>query len=150
MSLPLAQNGVPVTIGWPGGLTISSSIGGAISTYLITQSVDKSQEAERVLVHDEAGNRVGSNWIDWYTKVTMKFVVKGAGLAQLQAVVYPLIASITPGSFLSITVCASQPDLVGASYEVQNGPKLTGTNKTYKEWSVDLELAPGITGTAAP
>ena len=152
MALPSVQNGVSVTIGWPGGIGISSSLAGVLTTYLIPQSVDTSQEAERLLVHDSVGTRVGSIWMDFYKKVAMKFTVASAtyGLANMMDVVNPLLASIKPGSFISILDCPAQPDLVGATYEVMSGPKLTGENKTYKSWTVDLEQSAGITGPAAP
>ena len=139
------QNGVAVTIGIPGGLTITSP---ALQTYLIPQSLDETQEAERVLVHDSYGNRVASSWIDQYTKLALRFVITGTGLAAVQSTVIPMVEGIGPGQMINIATCPSQPGLIGSGWEVINGPKISATNRTAREYTLDVERAPGITGAA--
>jgi hypothetical protein len=140
-------NGVAVNIGFagtPNGISISSP---AISTKVILQSADESVDAERILIHDEVGNRVGSSWVDQVKKATLELLVKGTGLTDAIASTQ-LVEAISPGDLMVITSCQQMPGLVGTNWEVQSGPKLAGTNKDAKKFTLPLEKAPGITQAA--
>ena len=140
-------NGTAVNIGFagtPGGLSITSP---AISTKLILQSAEETDDAERILVHDEVGNKVVSAWVDPTKKVALELIIKGTGLADV-IVSTQLVEAIKTGDMLVIGACQQQPGLVGSHWEVQSGAKVSGSNKDAKKYSVSLESSPGITGPA--
>ncbi len=142
-------NGTPVNIGYAGtsgGISITTITSTAIKATL--QSADYSVESTRGLVENEVGDRMASFWTDQYAKASLKLVITGSGLADVIAQT-AVIEALTPGMFLIITACQQEPGLVGTTWEIQNSPKITGTNKTAKEWTVELEKAPNITAIAA-
>lgn len=143
------QNGAAVNMSFPGGIAITAP-GGSLTTNIILQSAKHSVHGERVMVHDEVGNRVVSDWLDPYEKATLEMVLKGTGVGNVQAVVMPLIAAIIPGIFLNVTACTAMPDLVGTTWEVVDGPEWGGSNKDAKKWTVNLERAAGITAAVVP
>ncbi len=142
-------NGTAVNIGYAGtsgGLTMTTITSTAIQTVL--QSADYSKEATRGLVENEVGDRFVSFFTDPYDKASLKFIIKGTGLADAIAQT-AVIEAIKPGDFLIVTACQQEPALVGTTWEVQTSPKITGTNKTAKEWSCELERAANITAVVA-
>ena len=142
-------NGTPVNIGYAGtagGIAMTTITSAAIKATL--QSSDYSNEATRGLVENEVGDRMTSFWTDKYAKASLKFVITGSGLADVIAQT-AVIEAIQPGDFLTVTACQQEPALVGTTWEVQTSPKISGTNKTAKEWTVELEKAAGITAVAA-
>ncbi len=141
-------NGTPVNIGYAGtagGIAMTTITSTAIKATL--QSSDYSTEATRGLVENEVGNRMTSFWTDPYAKASLKLVITGSGLADVITQT-ALIEAITPGQFLIVTACQQEPALVGTTWEVQTSPKISGTNKTAKEWTVELESAAGIAAVA--
>lgn len=147
MATVAVQNGTAVNIGFAGtagGLTITSP---AISTKLILQSADESQDATNYRVEDEVGNVVVSAWTDPHTKVTLELVIKGTGLADAIASTV-LCEALTPGVILVIGACQQQPGLVGTNWEVMSAPKVAGSNKDAKKLSLSLEKRAGITAAA--
>lgn len=138
-------NGTAVNVGFagtPGGITITNP---AIKATL--QECGLSQDASHDLVLDEVGNRMSSIWTDPNAKAELKLVITGAGLGDVIAQT-AIIEAITPGVLLNITACQQEPGMVAANWEVQSGPKITGTNKTAKEFTISLEKAPGIVAQA--
>ena len=149
-------NGTPVNIGYAGtagGIAMTTITSTAIKATL--QSADYSTEATRGLVENEVGDRMTSFWTDPYAKADLKLVITGTGLATTGGgttdviSMTALIESIKPGDFLIVTACQQEPGLVATTWEVQSSPKISGTNKTAKEWTVNLEKAAGITAVAA-
>jgi hypothetical protein len=141
-------NGVAVNIGFagtPGGLSITSP---AISTNLILQSADESNKATSYRVEDEVGNRVVSTWMDPTKEVVLEMIIKITGLAAVITAT-AAIEAIEPGDMLTIGACQQQPGLVATNWEVQDSPKVAGTNKDAKKFTVTLVAAPGITGPAS-
>ena len=139
-------NGTAVNVGFagtPNGITITNP---AVSAVL--QECGYAQDGTNERVLDEVGNRMASFWTDPHTKADLKLVIKGAGLADAIAQT-AIIEGITPGTLLAITACQQEPGMVGTNWEVMNSPKITGTNKNAKEWTVSLEKAAGITAQAA-
>ena len=142
-------NGTAVNVGYAGttnGIALTTITNAVVSAVL--QSHDLSKEATRSLVENEVGDRMTSIWTDPYAKASLKFIVKGTGLADAIAQT-ALIEAINPGDFLICTACQQEPGMVATNWEVQSSPKITGTNKTAKEWTVELEKAPGITQAVA-
>ena len=147
MSTIAVQNGTAVNIGFggtAGGLTITSP---AVGTKLILQSADESQDATNYRVEDEVGNVVVSAWTDPHVKATLELIIKGTGLADAIAST-ALVEAITPGTFLVVSACQQMPGLV-ASWEVMSSPKIAGSNKDAKKFTVNLEKRAGITTVAS-
>jgi len=139
-------NGTAVNVGFAGtagGITITNP---AVSATL--QECGFAQDASNERVLDEVGNRMSSIWTDPHAKADLKLVIKGTGLADVIAQT-AIIEAVLPGTLLSITACQQEPGMVATNWEVMSGPKITGTNKTAKEWTVSLEKAAGITAQAA-
>jgi hypothetical protein len=148
MATVAVQNGTAVNIGFAGtsgGISITSP---AVSTKLILQSADEAQSANNYRVEDEVANVVVSAWSDPHSKVTLELIIKGTGLADAIAST-ALCEAITPGTLLVIGACQQQPGLVGTHWEVMDGPKVAGTNKDAKKFTVNLESRAGITAVAA-
>lgn len=140
------QNGTAVNFGFPttaGGITISSP---AISGNLILQSADETAGANNERVMDEVGNVVTSIWTDPHIKATLECVIKAAGLAA--AITATAIASLVPGTIITISACAAMPDLIATSWEVMDA-KISGTNTTAKRLTLSLEKRAGITAVAS-
>jgi hypothetical protein len=133
-------NGTPVNFAFQSstGITITGISG------ILLQSATYKKPTKRILVMDGNGNRTTSVHTDPIQAVTLKWKVSGSGIAN----------SITNttlqanGNLVTITACATMPELVSANpYEVVNG-EITGTNEEVKEITLDLELAPNITSAA--
>jgi hypothetical protein len=138
-------NGVGVNIGYagtPGGLTFTDA---GIQPKLILQTADSSNDAENYEVYDEAGNLTISAWLNPQNKAMMEFVITGAGgadaLNQTQ-----IVQNIQPGDILIVTSCVQLPGLVKANWEVLSAPKVAGSNKDAKKFTVNVRASAGITG----
>jgi hypothetical protein len=141
-------NGVGVNIGYagtPGGITFNDA---GVQPKLILQTADASNDAENYEVYDEAGNLTISAWLNPQNKAMLEFVVTGAGgadaIAQTTAVM-----GIQPGDILVVTACAAMPNLVRTNWEVLSGPKVAGSNKDAKKFTVNIRASAGITGQMA-
>jgi len=146
MSTVTRINGTAVNVGFagtPGGITITNP-----AVQGVLQELGLAQDATNERILDEVGNRMASIWTDPHAKADLKLIIKGAGLADVIAQT-AIIEAITPGMLLSITACQQEPGMVATNWEVMNSPKITGTNKNAKEWTVSLEKAAGITTQAA-
>lgn len=137
-------NGVGVNIGFdgtPGGITFNDS--GIIPT-LILQTGDSSNDAENYEVMDEAANLTASAWLNPQAKATLELIISGSGganaISQTQ-----LCSQIQPGDLLNISACNKMPQLVGSNWEVMSGPKIGGSNKDAKKFTINLRRSPGIT-----
>lgn len=137
-------NGVGVNIGFagtPGGITLNDA---GITPTLILQSTDETGEAENYEVYDEAGNLTISAWLNPQRKVTLELVISGSGGANALAQTV-LCEEINPGDLMVVSACVMQPGLVKTNWEVLTGPKVAGTNKDAKKFSVSMRYSPGIT-----
>ena len=141
-------NGVAVNIGFagtPGGIAITNP---SLSSQLILQSADVSQDASNYRVEDEVGNVIVSSWMDPHAKATLELIIKGAGLADVITQT-SVVTGITPGTLLVIGACQQLPALVGTNWEVMSGPKVAGTNKDAKKFTINLEKRAGITAVVS-
>ena len=93
------------------------------------------------------GNVVVSAWSDPHYKATLEIIIKASGLAA--AITATTLASLTPGTIITIGACAAMPDLVGSTWEIMDSPKISGDNKTAKKLSLSLEKRAGITAAAS-
>lgn len=140
-------NGTPVNIGFAGtsgGLTITTP---AISTNLILQSAEHSRGAANMLVLDEVGNEVTSAWSNPHQMATLEFVIKSTTLAAVITAT-TTITSIAPGDLLVVGACQQLPALVGTNWEVQDSPRVSGSNVDAKKFSCTVKKRDGITAVA--
>lgn len=141
-------NGTAVNIGFAGtagGITITNP---ALSTNFILQSADETQGANNYRVEDEVGNVVTSAWSDPHSKVTLELIIKGTGLADVITQT-ATVEAIVPGVLLVVGACQQQPGLVATNWEVMDSPKVAGTNKDAKKFTVNLEKRAGITSAVS-
>ena len=137
------SNGTAVNFVFTGtnGITITGISG------TLLQSAEYSAEADKDEVRSAVGDIINRNWYDQRTKATLEWVITGTGLAN--AITNTAIASLTPGTIITISACASMPDLVGTTWEVQSGASIKGSNTTAKRLSVPLEKRAGITAASS-
>jgi len=138
-------NGTAVNVGFagtPGGITITNP---AVKGTL--QELGISQDASNERVLDEVGNRMASIWTDPHAKAELKLVITGTGLGDA-IVQTSVIEAILPGTLLNITACQQEPGMVATNWEVMSAPKISGTNKNAKEFTLSVEKAAGIVAQA--
>jgi len=135
-------NGTAVNFGYTGsnGIAITGLSG------LLLQSADHSVDADKDEVRSNVGDIVNRSWYDQHAKATLEFAITGTGLAN--AITNTSLAGLTPGTIIVISACASDPDLVATTWEVQSGASIKGSNTSHKRLSVPLEKRAGITAVA--
>ncbi|HEV2210856.1 MAG TPA: hypothetical protein VG167_18945 [Verrucomicrobiae bacterium] len=149
----MLNNGIPVNFGFTGtgGITCAS----AGTLYL--QNADESVEADKEDIRGGLGDILARVWFDQHLKATLECIISGTGIANavdktsLVGTVTGGVTgpSLTPGTLLSITACASMPDLVLTTWEVMPGTSIKGSNTTAKRMTLQLEYRAGITAVAA-
>lgn len=134
-------NGTPVnfTFQSAAGITITEISG------ILLQHADYKKNSTRVLVKSGTGDRVTSAHSDFMTSATLRWVVTGANLAATLT----NTTLVAVGSFVTITACATLPDIVSASnkWEVISG-QVNGENDGVKEITLEIEYAAGIQAVA--
>jgi hypothetical protein len=137
----MINNGTPLVFGYTGtdGITITGING------TLLQSAEQSAEADHEDVRNGVGDIVARNWHDQHRKASLEWVVKGTGLAN--AIVNRTLATLTPGTIIVISACASQPDLIATNWEVMSA-KDAGSNTSSAKISAQLEKRAGITAAA--
>ena len=141
-------NGIAVNFGFVGAKDANGGQGIAITgvTGTLLQGADQSKVAECEKVRDGYGNQVVHAWSDIHDEASLEWIVAGASLA---AALTNTTASLKdPGSFISITGCTSMPSLVGTSWEVQSGVKVSKSNTGFAKVTFPIQACPGITGVA--
>ena len=136
------SNGIPVNFAYGGVTTVTAPLQAAL-----LQTSDNMKQADKEDVRNYGGDHVTHSWYDYHDAASLEWVVTGTGL--LNARVNTTLASLTPGSFVTIVQCDSQPDLVGSTWEVMSGAKITKSNTTSARISVQIEKRAGITGLAS-
>jgi len=107
------------------------------------QSADEAVEADKEEIRSGVGDVVSRNWYDQHTKCSLEAVISSTGIAA--ALAATVLAGLTPGTIISITACASMPDLVATTWEVQSGSAIKGTNVNAKRLTIPVEKRAGIT-----
>lgn len=141
-------NGTAVNIGFgttSGGLTISNP---ALTSMIILQSADYGNDASNYRVEDEVGNVVVSAWSDPHQKASLEFIIKSDSKANVITAT-ATVAAIAPGDIITIGACAQMTSLVGSTWEVMSGPKVSGSNKDAKKFTCQIEKRAGITAAAS-
>lgn len=135
------SNGTAVNFGFTGSNGIA--ITGVNGT--LFQNLDYSGEADKDEVRSNLGDIVNRNWYDQRLKATLEWVITGTGLAN--AITNTAVAALLPGTILAITACASAPDLVATTWEVQR-VSIKGSNTNAKRVTLELEKRAGITAVS--
>jgi len=145
MAQTLVPNGSAVNFGFTStagdyGLT---DAGGVLKGYLLQNAGTGSKsdvESVRVL----QGDIVSENFYDRRNTATLTFVISAAGRAA--AIASSTVAPWAPGSFVSITACASNPDLVSNNWVVEEGgAEITQDVTKSAEIKLPLRRRVGIT-----
>lgn len=136
------QNGTPVNFSFKstasdGGLTCTGLTG------FLLQSTDIEDGADKEEVRGPGGDIVSRNWYDSHTKAALRFVISATSKAN--AITATTLSSFKAGGIISITACASQPDLVASTWEIQAGTKIAGEITKSAEFTIPLEKRAGIT-----
>lgn len=140
-------NGVPVNFGLTGTLSSGSqgiSITGITGTLI--QSVEQTANADCEKVKDGNGNEIVHGWANQNTTATLEWIIGADSLAN--AIVGTTFVK-KPGNFVAVTACTSQPALIGVSWEVQSGVKISQSNTGFAKISMPLWSGVGITGAAS-
>lgn len=137
------SNGTAVNFGFTGtnGLTCSAING-------ILQTTDHSVEADKDEVRSGTGDIVNRNWFDQHNKGNLEFVITGATNSLAAALAATTLANLSPGVIISITACASDPDLVATNWEVQSGATIRKANNNAARLIVPVEKRAGITASS--
>lgn len=141
--MALTQNGTPVnfTFQSAAGITITEQAG------ILLQSASYKKNANRTLVKDGNGDRTSSLLNDKFNSATLEWVIKGTSLSDALT----NTALLAPGSFVTITACATLPEIVSASnkWEVLSGNEVKGTNENAKTVTMEIEYAVNIQAVAS-
>jgi len=142
MSQTLVANGIAVNFGFTATSTDHGLTQTALTGFLL-QSADYEGGADKEDVRVLQGDIVSRNWYDLHNKASLRFVISSTGIAA--AVTATTLSAFKPGTIISITACASHPDLVATNWECQTGIKIAGDITKSAEITISLEKRPGIT-----
>jgi hypothetical protein len=144
MSQTLVPNGIAVNFGFK---STSSDYGitdsGTVLKGFLLQNTDYETGADVESVRVLQGDIVSRNWYDLHKKCSLVFVIAGTGIAA--SITSTSISPFTPGTIISITACASHPELVATTWEMQSGAKITGDTTKSAMLTIPMEIRPGIT-----
>jgi hypothetical protein len=135
-------NGTPINFGFTGagGITCASLPG------ILLQSIEHSKEADCEVVRSGVGDEVAHGWHNQHDQAQLEYIVTDATNI---ANAITNTALQTPGTIINISACASVPSLVGSTWEVQSGTKISGSNVNAKRITVPLKKFAGITAAAS-
>jgi hypothetical protein len=142
MANTLVPNGIAVNFGF----TSTSGDYGITATTLtgwLLQSADYETGADKEDIRSLQGDIVARNWYDLHQKANLRLFISAAGRAA--AIAATTLASLTPGTIISITHCASHPDLVATNWEVVGSAKIAGDITKSAEVTLPMEKRSGIT-----
>jgi len=135
-------NGTAVNFGFTGANGIAIT---GINGFLLQQA-DHSLAAEKEDVRSGQGDIVNHSWYDQHMKSTIEAVITGTGIAS--AITNTTLKTVLPpGTIISITACASDPDLVQTAWEVQEA-NIRHSNVGAARISISVEYRAGITAVA--
>jgi hypothetical protein len=145
MTQTLQGNGVAVVFGFnttAGDYGITDS--GAVLKGFMLQNLSEGVQTDLESVRALNGDVVSENFYDKRNKATLTFVISAAGRAA--AIVACTVAPWSPGNFVNVTVCASNPDMVSASWVIEEGgPEITQDVTKSAEIKIPLRRRVNIT-----
>ncbi len=138
-------NGTAVNFGFIGspGFTVTS--GQLMFAGALLQSADQSKAGDVESARNGIGDIVTRGHYDIHDEATLEFIIAGTGTAQ--AILNTTLATVGPGDFVSITACSSMPDLI-ATWEIQSGAKISGSNTGFKKASLTVHKRAGVVARA--
>lgn len=145
MSQTLVGVGIAVNFGFVStandfGLTDAASI---LKGWML-QNVGVGGKSEMESVRYLQGDVASENYYDYKNEASLMFVISAAGLAAARTASSG--TPFKPGTFISITACASQPDMVATNWIVtEAGPEITGDVTKSAEIKLPLRRRAGIT-----
>ncbi len=144
MSQSLVGNGIAVNFGFKSTLSdYGVTDSGAVLKGFLLQNVDYENGADVESVRSLQGDIASRNWYDLHKKGTFAFVIAGTGIAA--SITSTSLSPFTPGTILSITACASHPDLVSTHLELQSGGKIVGDITKSAMLTIPFEIRANIT-----
>lgn len=142
MAQSLVANGIPVNFGFASTAGDYGITQTTLTAWLL-QSADYETGADVEDVRALQGDKVSRNWYDLHTKGTLRLVIAAANKSAAKTAT--TLAAFQPGTIISITACASHPDLVGTNWECQPGARIMGDITKSAEITIPLEKRAGIT-----
>lgn len=134
-------NGTPVNFSFQSaaGITITELSG------ILLQRASYKKQSTRTLVKGGDGERVTSIHHDRVNSATLVWIPKGTSLADSLA----NTTLTAPGGFVTITACATLPDIVHATnkWEIISC-EVSGDNESVKQITYEIEYAAGIQAVA--
>ncbi len=134
------------------GITITELTG------VLIQSADQSAVADCEVTRGALGAEVTHAWYNDHDEATFRFVITSA-TGTATAITNTALALLRPGSFATITACASMPGLAAdnastmysapTKWEVQSSPKLTKTNTTSAALDISVKRFTSISAIAS-
>jgi hypothetical protein len=142
----MTLNGTPVNFGFTGAADANQNQGITTAglTGAIVQSADQTKVGDLEVARNGVGEEVTHGHYNIHDEATLEYVVTGTNIAASIA----NTALTSPGTIISITVCASMPSLVNTHWEVQSGCKITKTNTGFTKISIPMKAFTLITTAA--
>src|SRR6266478_2289189 len=101
----MSANGTAVNFGFTQS---AAGVNGIVITGIagiLLQNAEYSAEADKDEVRSIQGDVVSRNWYDQHRKGTLEWVITGATNSIAAALAATTLASLTPGSIITITEC---------------------------------------------
>ena len=142
MAQTLKGVGVAVNFGFKStssdsGLTCTGLTGFLLQRSSIKAGADKEQ------IRSLQGDIAAENYYNLFTEADLTFVISSTGIAA--SITATALANFVAGLIISITACASTPDLVNSSWIVQPGSEIPQEITKSAELRLHLMRFPGIT-----
>jgi hypothetical protein len=125
------------------GFTGTNGITG-LATGQLLQSVDHTRQADVEDIRDADGDVAARVFYNPNDALTLEVIVTGTGLAA--AITNTTLQ--TAGTIISITACASAPDLVATNWVVESA-RLAGSNVDAKRITLQLKKNASVTAAAS-
>lgn len=112
-------------------------------TGFLTQRTTRKTAADVEQVRILQGDVASENYYNLHDEADLTFVISAAGKAA--AITATSLASFKPGTIISITACASSPDLVATNWIVQAGAEIPQEITKSAEIRLPLKSYPLVT-----
>jgi hypothetical protein len=146
-------NGVAVNFGFSGAATADKSSGIAITELkgVLLQSAEQTKASDMDTARSGQGDEIAHGHYNFHDEATIEYIVAGTAIGDGVTSGTAVFNSVPPlaGTFVTITACASQPDLVTSKWEVQPGAKVVGSNTNFKRMTVPIKRYANITAAAS-
>ncbi len=142
MAQSLKGVGTPVNFGFVATASDSGVTATGLSGFLLQKSTIKNG-ADVESIRSLQGDTISQNYYDLNYDAQLSFVIAAA--SKSAAITATSLASFTPGSIISITACASSPDLINTAWIIQPGGEIPQEITKSAEFVLNLKRFPNIT-----